>query len=276
MPDRFLLRLDFSNFVGTNQLNESKMMDDLTSGFKPSIFAWKGGKTIDPKTKTPYEAIIGQENFAEIWWLEEALNASRKVARIKKSGGYATGFMVSEDLFMTNHHVFGKEEDTYSARIQFNVKSKKNGAMGERDEWLCDAKDLFISNRGLDYALVRLQSKSGKKAGLEWGYFDLSQETQLAKNQRVNIIQHPAGRPQEIVFRDNQIKAIESKFIQYLTDTDYGSSGSPVLDDHFNVIAIHSRRAENPEVKGHWYRNQGYRISHIYDEVKEYLNQQII
>ncbi|MEO1054720.1 MAG: serine protease [Bacteroidota bacterium] len=246
-------------------------MDDLVSGFSKK-FKWRGGRTINPKTNTPYEAIIGQENFAEIWWLEEALKAAKKVAKIKKSSGSATGFMISEDLLMTNHHVFGEAEDTVSATIQFNFKSNKDGSANKPDEWVCDAKNLFKSDKSLDYAIVRLKPKSGKRAGKKWGYFNLSHETQLTNDQRLNIIQHPAGRHQQIVFRDNQLKAIESNLIQYLTDTDYGSSGSPVLDDDFNVIAIHSRRVEDPKAKGSWYRNQGYRISKIYKKVKKYLD----
>ncbi|MEM9298838.1 MAG: serine protease [Bacteroidota bacterium] len=245
-------------------------MDDLVSGF-PRKFNWKGGKTINPKTNTPYEAIIGQENFAEIWWLEEALKAAKKVARIKKNGGTATGFMVSEDLFMTNHHVFMEKEDTFSAKIQFNFKANKDGSADKPDVWICDAKNLFKSNKALDYAIVRLKHKSGKKAGQKWGYFDLSQEPQLTNDQHMNIIQHPTGRHQEIVFRDNQLKAIKPTFIQYLTDTDYGSSGSPVLDDHFNVIAIHSKRVRDSKSKRGWYRNQGYRTSRIYKKIKKYL-----
>ena len=246
-------------------------MDDLVSGF-PRKFSWKGGKTINPKTNTPYEAIIGQENFAEIWWLEEALKAAKKVARIKKNGGTATGFMISEDLFMTNHHVFREKEDTFSAKIQFHFKANKDGSANKPDEWVCDATSLFKSDKSLDYAIVRLKPQSGLKPGQKWGYFDLSAEPHLIDNQHVNIIQHPAGRRQEIVFRDNQLMAIEPTVIQYLTDTDYGSSGSPVLDDHFNLIAIHSRRVEDPNAKGSWYRNQGYRISAIYEEIIEYLD----
>ena len=87
-------------------------------------------------------------------------------------------------------------------------------------------------------------------------------------SQRVNIIQHPKGRYKEIVFRDNQVRAVEPPLVQYITDTDYGSSGSPVLDDWFNVVALHNQRVRDPQSPYRWHRNQGYLINEIYDEIK--------
>ena len=77
------------------------------------------------------------------------------------------------------------------------------------------------------------------------------------QNQRVNIIQHPQGRFQEIAFRDNQVKAVGENYLQYLTDTDYGTSGSPVPDDWFNVVALHNQRVPDPSNPHRWHRKSG-------------------
>ena len=55
----------------------------------------------------------------------------------------------------------------------------------------------------------------------------------------VNIIQHPRGRAKEIVFYSNRVQKISDNYIQYEADTDFGSSGSPVLNRQWQVVALH-------------------------------------
>jgi endonuclease G len=212
------------------------------------------------------EAIIGEPNFKSIWWLELALQAARSVARVKLPAGSATGFMVAPDIFMTNNHVFEDESDARNAKLQFNYRLKANGDPAERDEWTCDPDDLFRTNPELDYTIARVKKKDNKNAGDVWGYFDLRHGASVAENQRVNIIQHPQGRFQEIAFRDNQVKTVQDNYVQYLSDTDYGTSGSPVLDDWFNVVALHNQRVRDPNNPYRWYRNQGYRVEALLND----------
>ncbi len=235
----------------------------VKNGSLPGGFDWKGGKTVDPSSGTRMEAVIDEPNFKEIWWLELALNASRSVARVRLPNGSATGFLISQDLFMTNHHVLEDEIDAGNARLQFNYRMQANDMQAEMDEWQCDPKTLFKTNPNLDYSIVKVASKDGKKAGDRWGHFNLRHGVSVRENQRVNIIQHPQGRFKEIAFRDNQVRLVEDSFIQYLTDTDYGTSGSPVCDDWFNVVALHNQRVRDPNNPSRWYRNQGYRIEAI-------------
>lgn len=235
----------------------------VASGYSSTGFTWKGGNTVDRETGSVLEALIGPANFKAIWWLEAAVNASRSVARVKLPNGSATGFLVGTDVFMTNHHVLEDETDARNAILQFNYRLLASGEIAPYDEWTCDPDDLFKTNPNLDYSIVRVKGKNGQSAGEAWGYFNLRHGSNIVENQRVNIIQHPQGRFKEIVFRDNQVKAIEDEFIQYITDTDYGSSGSPVFDDWFNVVALHNQRVQDPNNPNRWYRNQGYRIEAI-------------
>lgn len=219
--------------------------------------------TVHRDTGMLVEAIIGEPNFKAIWWLERALTAARSVARVKLPGGSATGFLIGPDAFMTNNHVFESELDAKNAVLQFNYRLLADGTPAGRDEWKCDPDDMFKTNPDLDYSIVRVKKKDEKKAGEVWGDFNLRHGVTVAVNQRVNVIQHPQGRFQEIAFRDNQVKAVEEKYIQYLTDTDYGTSGSAVFDDYFNVVALHNQRVRDPNNPGRWHRNQGFRIGAI-------------
>ncbi len=219
------------------------------------------------------EAVIGPPNFKEIWWLESALKAARSVARVKMPNGAATGFLIGPDLFLTNNHVFENEADAAASVLQFNYRLLASGDVAPRDEWVCDPDDLFKTNPELDYSVVRVKKKEDKRAGDVWGFYDVGHGARVRTSQRVNIIQHPQGRFQEIAFRDNQVQAVEDIFIQYLTDTDYGTSGSPVFDDWYNVIALHNQRVPDPDNPHRWYRNQGYRIEAIIQDIGDLLSE---
>lgn len=243
----------------------------VMNGSQPGGFQWKGGKTVESEVGFRLEAVIEDPNFKEIWWLESALKASNSVARVKLPNGSATGFLIGPDLFMTNNHVLEDENDARNAVLQFNYRLLADERPAERDEWRCDPDNMFRTNRNLDYSIVRLVKKDGESAGDRWGYFNLRHGVDIFENQRVNIIQHPQGRFKEIVFRDNQVKLAEDTFIQYLTDTDYGTSGSPVFDDHFNVVALHSQRVRDPYNPTRWYRNQGFRVEAILADAEDLI-----
>ncbi|MEM6522446.1 MAG: serine protease [Bacteroidota bacterium] len=243
----------------------------INSGISRAGFDWQAGSIIDVNTGRPQEAVLGPENFKQIGWLERAIEASRKVARIKMRGGSATGFMISDDILITNNHVFESKGDTISAKIQFNYKMDISDNPVRPDVWECDGNSLFKTNPDLDYSIVKLKTKRGRPAGNVWGYFDVSNKVPVKEKQRVNIIQHPQGRFKEIAFRDNQVRAVSTTYVQYITDTDYGSSGSPVMDDWFDVVALHNQRVRDPQAPHQWYRNQGFLMSEIYNEIKAHL-----
>ena len=243
----------------------------IISGTSPEGFVWHGGETVHPNTGTLVEAVIGEPNFKALWWLNEALEASKSVARVKLPGGGATGFLVGANVFMTNNHVFENEADAANAVLQFNYQLRADGSPAGRDEWVCDPEDMFKTNPSLDYSIVRVKKKDGRNVGDVWGYLNLRHNTSVAPNQRVNIIQHPQGRFKEIAFRDNQVKVVGDQYIQYLTDTDYGTSGSPVFDDWFNVVALHSKRVRDPNSPHRYYRNQGYRIDAILSDTGDLI-----
>ncbi len=241
----------------------------VATGAAPSGFDWDGGEGVSFNTGGLAEAILGEPNFKAIWWLDSAVEAAKSVARVKLAAGSATGFMIAPDILMTNNHVFENEQDAKNATIQFNYRLLANGDVAERDDWTCDPDDLFKTNAALDYSVVRIKKKGGKSAGDVWGHFNLRTGATVAINQRVNIIQHPQGRFQEIAFRDNQVKSVAGNHVQYLSDTDYGTSGSPVFDDWFNVVALHNQRVRDPNNPSRWYRNQGYSVQAILDDAGE-------
>lgn len=84
----------------------------------------------------------------------------------------------------------------------------------------------------------------------------------------VNIIQHPRGKAKEIVFYSNRVQKLTENYLYYQADTDLGSSGSPVFNSQWQVVALHHAvlvevKDENQEIKSTVQGSIGIRISAI-------------
>lgn len=68
----------------------------------------------------------------------------------------------------------------------------------------------------------------------------------------MNIIQHPGGRSKRYGIRNNLLSAANDNELRYFTDTETGSSGSPVFDDRWEVVGLHraSSYVENVQFQG--------------------------
>jgi len=199
------------------------------------------------------EIIIGEDEKVPVSFLENGLKAARAVARIMVSrtiGGrvFGTGWLIAPNLVLTNHHVVrarGAKEPTMTPQeLEQQVRASVlwfGYDIGSYIEYRCT--DLVYANEVLDYALLRVAETSINGVPLsDWGVLKVVQnQPNLAQGARLNVIQHPGGRVKEIALRSNfYIGSIAaSGRFHYLSDTEAGSSGSPVLDDNWQVIGLH-------------------------------------
>ncbi|PET72774.1 hypothetical protein CN533_05055 [Priestia megaterium] len=238
------------------------------------------------------ERIIKENNLLPINFLEKGIQRSKAVAFILLPNGGATGFLVGKDILLTNNHVFPNEQTAKEAKILFNFQENINGNPEPVDEYTCNPNDFFYTNVQLDYSLVKVNKKesnesynefkniSSKNAILEansflpgerWGTIPLLGNTKIQIGERVNIIQHPAMRRKEIACHDNKIEKLNENFILYTADTEPGSSGSPVFNDKWELIALHHSGGENNN--GEWLNNEGVLISAIVNDLLTVLKQ---
>jgi endonuclease G len=93
----------------------------------------------------------------------------------------------------------------------------------------------------LDFTLVAIGKKrSGSGDIKKYSYCSLSNaKDKHALGEVANIIQHPQGRFKELVLRENRLAHRTDAMLHYIADTEGGSSGSPVFNNEWQVIALH-------------------------------------
>src|SRR5207302_10369065 len=107
-----------------------------------------------------------------------------------------------------------------------------------------DPAAFFHSSEALDLAIVAVKpvDRRGRRQISEQGYLVLNGQTGKAgTGDFATIIQHPEGRDKQIAVRNNDIIDISlADVIIYKSDTAQGSSGSPVFNNEWQLIALHS------------------------------------
>ena len=239
------------------------------------------------------ERIIGTQDLDETPPNDAARRAGLPVGRIVEltedgtvGEGFATGFLITDDVMLTNHHVFAKATECRGCGIQFGYE-KRDGRLSPGTVFLLDPTVLFYASKDLDFAIVgvRALAVDGVTAIGQFKSLTLIPTTgKVLVGQPISIIQYPEGGPKKYGVRDNELLLApteEDRYLQYTTDTLPGSSGSPAFNKDWEVVALHHSGV--PEIKNgtimtiagtpwqrgmpdddiHWVANEGVRVSRI-------------
>ena len=228
------------------------------------------------------ESIIGDSSdYQMASFLPEGSQVRRAVAYVEvndvRSSEAGSGFLISPRLFLTNWHVIRDANAARGTLVTFDRESDEFGRPRPTTSFLLDpdAFALFSEQEDLDYALVAIGERNNGTATLpELGYCPLSNSGDRHRvGMNVNIIQHPGGWPKMITIRNNLLTHRTGRSLLYETDTQQGSSGSPVFNDDWDVIALHhwggpflekTDEAGNPISAN---VNEGVRISAIVNDL---------
>jgi hypothetical protein len=203
------------------------------------------------------EKITGQQStLLPISFLEVGMQRARPVARVRRAdGALGSGFLTHKNLFVTNNHVISTPAEAESATIQFNVEQTSSGLDAEPVNFKLNPTDGFAtsSQKEDDWTVVRVK----EEANTLWGAIDIEPIT-IKAMEWVNIIQHPGGGPKQIALYHNLVAYVDEKRIQYLTDTLPGSSGSPVFNSQWRLVALHHSGGWilEPGTKNRVFRNE--------------------
>jgi V8-like Glu-specific endopeptidase len=220
------------------------------------------------------EAVIiaGQPTFVDVAFLalgaERAKSVCRLTVTFPRGGGFGTGFRVGPRHLLTNHHVLFDTGDgnakATAAEAWFDYEADPTGRLRPIVQIGCDL-DTVAFDEVNDWALVQTSE------AIPDAYPSLSMEgaPEPQVDDRVYIIQHPEGQPKKVAFQHNLVRAVEPTLLQYWTDTEVGSSGSPVFDDRWNLVGLHHFAVPSPAGESTAMRNQGRRMSHVVAQMRD-------
>lgn len=241
---------------------------------------------------TKNEAIIGIDDTVDFSFLAAGATVGKSVAKIvvpRFEAGtqimgargpwvmVGTGWLVAPQLLITNHHVVNArmseesdagdtdfERQAQSAAVEFDYDTEKSQISKAK------ISAVVASDKNLDYALLELERAPNRDV------LQLCKERMGADATTylpVNIIQHPRGKAKRVAFRNNLVTGADEDTIRYFTDTDFGSSGSPVCDDRWRVVALHrgAKYAEGVKYQGKStaYVNFGSQILAVLEQLKQ-------
>jgi V8-like Glu-specific endopeptidase len=174
-----------------------------------------------------------------------------------------TAFRIGADLLLTNWHVVHRQstgEPATAVTAEFGYEDDGRGGILSATAVRCDAGSI-AGGRADDWAVIRAADPLDDR----WPVIALSAAATPRVHSPAYIVQHPDGQRKRLGFVRNQVSYMDSRVVQYLTDTETGSSGSPVFDEEAALIAVHHAGGRPQEVLGRppTKKNEGVRISQI-------------
>ncbi len=236
-------------------------------GGLPAGAGASGGRTDAPGVVL--ERIVNTPDFVDIRYLEGGVAAARAVCRVRiRDGagrvvGHGTGSLVSPRLLLTNHHVLESAQVAAASAAEFDFQDGLDGQPLQPRLLALDPGAFFVADEERDFALVAL--RASERDAVAFGFNPLVEaEGKAVIGEFVTIVQHPRGEKKQVSLRENRIVDLPESFMHYEADTEPGSSGSPVFNDQWEVVALHHASVPAPErseLGG--FVNEGIRISRI-------------
>ncbi|ARS39647.1 hypothetical protein CA265_08285 [Sphingobacteriaceae bacterium GW460-11-11-14-LB5] len=244
---------------------KEERFQDYNTGPDINSIPWK--KKLDENV---LEKIMGAtSSLLPIKFLEQGLIAAKAVARIEISytthSELGSGFLIDNNLLVTNHHVIADKDTARLANVAFNYEETLNGNAMEAKLFKLNPDDYFKTSKEDDWTVIGIDGD----ANTQFGKLKLKNGMSV-KGDFVNIIQHPGGRYKQIALYNNIVTYADENIIQYLTDTEPGSSGAPVFNSQWEVVGLHHSGGilVEPGVPQKMLRNEGIAISKVISGLK--------
>lgn len=187
-------------------------------------------------------------------WYLRGLQACSAVARIGENTqhGFGTGFLlhggqISKDLsgqlvLLTNAHIVSDDPNTNNGSLKINRAVATLEAAGKDLELRFSEAIRTSSINELDITVLKFDDATAEKLKtVNIPETPIAQTLPQANGSRhVYIIGYPHGGSLNILTqKENILLASNDDRIHYHAPTEYGSSGSPVFNENWELIAIH-------------------------------------
>ncbi|GAA4911941.1 V8-like Glu-specific endopeptidase [Stackebrandtia albiflava] len=180
----------------------------------------------------------------------EVYDNASPVARLLIGGTtLCTAFRVGEDnRMLTNNHCFETTAQARDTEVWFDYACRECGGEEVRDVVKVNGDEVLDTDFTYDYTLFTVDDFAKIE---EFGHLTLS-DRKSRQGEKLYIPQHPSGAPSQIAMVSDAdggaCRVDDPAFdgyaadsdVSYYCDTEFGSSGSPVLSrDTHEVIALH-------------------------------------
>ncbi|HET7507779.1 MAG TPA: DNA/RNA non-specific endonuclease [Solirubrobacterales bacterium] len=224
------------------------------------------------------EKIIGSVDFVGVSYLERGVTAAHAVGRVDigdgngRTVGYGTGSLVAPHVLLTNHHVLPDAATAATSAIEFDFEDGPDGQPKTSHRFAFAPDALFVADEALDFALVAVEPDATAVDG--YGFNPLIEaEGKVIVGECVTIVQHPSGQRKLIALRENKVVDRVDQMLHYETDTEPGSSGSPVFNDQWELVALHHASVPSSGEAG-GVINEGIRVSQIIGRLRKAAGEQ--
>ena len=197
------------------------------------------------------EAVLGDTRFVPLQWYRTGLQRCDAVARVEDQWEQPRGsaFLVrGEDLIpalagkvvlLTNAHVVSDDPAVQAttsslapnrARVRFESREREDAKRTYGVKSL-----VWTSPPGqLDATVLELECAIPCDPP-----YPLAVAPPRPNADRVYVIGHPKGRGLSLSLQDNRVVDVREPKIHYRAPTEPGSSGSPVFNQHWELVAVH-------------------------------------
>jgi hypothetical protein len=185
-------------------------------------------------------------------------------ARFPAGIGSGTGFRIAPDLVLTNWHVLhdarGSGQRAAAATLEFNFEDDGHGGTLASSAVAGDITSV-VTDRDDDWAVIRPATPLADELAI----VKLSEAVDPVGGEAAFIVQHPGGRRKRLGYVRNQISDFDDRVVHYLTDTEQGSSGSPVFNAAGQLVGLHHAGGTPQTVTGRppITKNEGIRIGRV-------------
>lgn len=212
--------------------------------------------------------ITGESNdLLPVSFLSSGLDRARAVGLLREDGvPKGSAFIIHGGLLVTNHHLLPQPPASGTTSVQFGWRRTEQGELVDGVTFSLDADSFWLTSPTdeLDCTLIALGEPT-EGVGEPPQPLELNDRNDKhALGISLNLIHHPHGAPQQITLRNNALLARHEQLLHYAADTDGGSSGAPVFNDAWQLVALHHGGVESDD----GWVNEGIRISAVCDWLK--------
>ncbi len=209
---------------------------------------------------------LGDPTFLDVAFLRRGTELAAGVCRLlvttATGRSHGTAFRITDKHLLTNHHMLFDHDDgmaeVTNVEIWFGYERTFAGVDLEPTVLQGDLSTID-GNLEHDWGVISTTVPMPK----DTPKISIVGATPVKEDDRVYIIQHPSGSPKKIGMIHNVVRHVDPNVVQYLTDTEGGSSGSPVFNERWEVVALHHWWLESTTDGVKEIRNQGIRIERV-------------